>query len=55
MKEIEDDVPLPIKQKRLREKADSKSKQRIKKLKMDSRQASEIAKDIEESDEWLES
>lgn len=55
MKNTEEDaVPMPVKQRRLREKQESKARQRVKKLKLDSRPASEIAKDIEESDEWLE-
>lgn len=52
-KEDVDDIPLPIKQRRLRQKRENKEKNRLKTLLHDSRPASEIAREAEEDDSWL--
>lgn len=54
MKKNEDEEFLPKKQKRLKAKQERKTEQRIKNILHDSRQASEIAKDVDEDDHWLE-
>lgn len=54
MKKEDEENTLPLKQKRLRQKVESRTKQKIKNLLHDSRPASEIAQDVEADDEWLE-
>jgi hypothetical protein len=49
-----DDDDLPLKQKRLRDKKESRAKQRIKNLHHDSRPLSQIVEDIESDDKFLE-
>jgi hypothetical protein len=54
MKRDDEENTLPLKQKRLREKAEARQKAKLHNLLRDSRSASEIAQDAEEEDAFLQ-
>lgn len=54
MKKEDEENTLPLKQQRIRQKQEKRTKQKIKNILHDSRNAREIVEDVDNDDGWLE-